>query len=169
MGVESKDNSARLLASLRLLTEKEVLVGIPAGADARPDGKIGNAALGYIHETGAPEKNIPARPWLAPGVASAREEIQRRMEGAGRAAMNGDAQGVLQQFAGAGQDAVNAVRRRVQAGLSPPLAPATVARRRRRTPGSSYRRAATTAADTTPLIDTGDLIRSVTYVVRDRK
>lgn len=92
-------------------------------------------------------------------------EITKRMEAAAKAAIaGGDPDTYLGQ---AGVVAVNSVTRRIQAGIPPPLAEATVRRRRQRTPGSSYRRQATTAADVVPLIDTGTLLRSITWVIRE--
>ena len=104
-----------------------------------------------------------------PGVEKALPAIAKRLEEAARAALEGNLAGVDQGFGRAGIEAVNSVHAVIQAGIPPPLAPATVAARRRRTPGSSYRRQATTAADVTPLIDTGKLLASIVWVVRDRK
>lgn len=118
-------------------------------------------------ENGAPEANVPARPWLVPGVTAATPQIVARLLAAGRAALRGDKSGVEQQLAGAGQDAVASVTAGIQAGIAPPLAPATIRARRRRSKGSTYRRKATATSDVTPLIDTGSFIRSITYVVRD--
>jgi hypothetical protein len=154
--------------AIRRLASRQLLIGIPADHDARPGDPIGNASLGYIHETGSPARNIPARPHLVPGVEQALPAITKRLEEAARAALEGNIAGVDQGFGRAGVEAVNSVRAVIQAGIPPPLAPATVAARRRRTPGSSYRRQATTAADVTPLIDSGDYIKNLTYVVRDR-
>lgn len=59
---------------------KEVLIGIPMSTTERPDGEITNAELGYIHEYGAPEANIPARPFLIPGVESVKGKALELMK-----------------------------------------------------------------------------------------
>ncbi|MCJ2023540.1 hypothetical protein, partial [Methylobacterium sp. J-067] len=51
--------------------EKRVLIGIPAESmhpGEKGEKPINNAALGYLFEYGQPEKNLPARPHLFPGV-----------------------------------------------------------------------------------------------------
>jgi hypothetical protein len=67
-----------------------------------------------------------------------------------------------------GQAAVSGIKVRIVAGIPPPLSPVTVARRRIRSAGSSYRRRATTASDTTPLVDTAQMLNSVSFVLRFR-
>jgi hypothetical protein len=83
--------------------------------------------------------------------------------------MRGEAVGLIDPHLGnAGIVAVRSVTRRIQAGIPPPLKPETVARRRVRTPGSRYRRKATTAADVVPLIDTGEMLRSIAWVIVEK-
>lgn len=154
--------------AIRDLTGKRVLVGIPAEKDARPGDPVGNALIGYVQNYGSPARNIPARPFLEPGIEAAMRDLTPHLEAAARAALDGDSASVDQHLGKAGQTAVNSVQATIQAGIPPPLKDATVRRRRIRTPGSSYRRRATSAADTTPLIDTGALLRSITYVIRKR-
>jgi hypothetical protein len=156
-----------IIKQIERLGKTTVLVGIPAEKNQRKtDTRINNAALGYIQETGSPAAHIPPRPFLRPGVDSSRNEWLPKLEAAGRAASNGENFDRLLREAG--ELAVRAVKRRIQAGIPPPLSPETVRRRRRRTPGSKYRRKALTPADVTPLIDTGSLINSITTVIRRR-
>lgn len=162
------NNLQAALKQIKALTQKRVLVGIPATNASRGAGSvITNVQLGFIHEFGSPAQNIPARPFLVPGVRESKDEWTKRMLAAGKAASVGKSpDAFLEQ---AGQIAVNAVTRRIRAGIPPPLSPGTVRNRRRRSTGSSYRRKATRAADTTPLIDTGDMLRSITYAVETKK
>jgi hypothetical protein len=153
-------------AAIRRLTAKRLYIGIPMDKDPRQGEPIGNASLGYIQEFGSPAKNIPARPFLVPGVETALPQIEAELKTGAIAALNADPAGVDRAFARAGVRGVNSVTRRIQAGIPPPLKDATVAARRRRTRGSKYRRKAVTAADVTPLLDTGALLRSITYVIR---
>jgi hypothetical protein len=158
------DNTKQLAAALKALSTNKVLVGIPQEANPRAGEPIGNVSLAYIHELGSPARNIPARPFLVPGIKNSKDQWVRKLEQAARDAMAGEPALMKRHLGEAGQIAVNAVTRTIAAGIPPPLAPATVAARRQRTPGSRYRRKATTAADTIPLIDTGALLRSITWV-----
>lgn len=62
------DNAQAILDSLKALTSKEVLIGIPAEDSDREDVPFGNAGIGYLNEYGSPAQNIPPRPHLRPGV-----------------------------------------------------------------------------------------------------
>lgn len=161
-----QDNMKAVLASFQRLTQQEVLVGIPAVKASRDSGGMTNAALGYIHETGSPAANIPARPFLRPGIRDAKDKIAKYFRQAGDAALAGDAERVTRAMGAAGQSAASAAQARIRAGIPPALKPGTISNRRRRSKGSSYRRKATTAAEVTPLIDTGQLLRSITFVVQ---
>src|SRR5882724_12416208 len=66
------DKVKEVQLAIRALANTRVMVGIPSDKAARK-GKINNAQLGYIHEFGAPEVNIPPRPFLVPGVQGAQD------------------------------------------------------------------------------------------------
>jgi hypothetical protein len=159
---------ADIARTIRRLSKRRVLVGIPQENNPRSDGDIGNAALAYIHNYGSPLRNIPARPFMEPGIAAARPEIDKYLRAAAEAALAGNETAMNAALAHAGTVAADRIKLTIQAGIPPPLQPESVRRRRTRTPGSSYRRKAQTAADVTPLIDTGALLRSITYIVRDK-
>jgi hypothetical protein len=154
MPVTIKDHREEIKKSLNKLLEKSVYVGIPMSKNAREGEPITNAALGYIHEYGSPARNIPARPWLVPGVESARAKINERLKGIGRLALKGKQEEIAPQQNALGIDVVNAVQTYISdASHFKPLAPSTIAKRR---PPGPY----------SPLIDTGALRRSITYVIR---
>jgi hypothetical protein len=164
-GVEvTVDNLKKISEALKALGSNKVLVGIPQENDPRSGSPIGNASLGYIHELGSPAQNIPSRPFLVPGVTKSKDQWVKKLEQAAHDAMAGDAALMKRHLGEAGQIAVNAVTRTIQEGIPPPLQPSTVMRRRIRTPGSRYRRQATTSSDTVPLIDTGAMLRSITWI-----
>lgn len=157
-----RDGLPSLKAALASLAEGHVLVGIPAenaGREIDPEDPepIGNAALGYIHEHGSPAANIPARPWLRPGVDDAREEIVRRYRTGAQAIIEGRLSDADQVHHAIGQVAAAAVKRRIVDGDFAPLAPATIAKRKARGRKSEK-----------PLTDTGQMRNAVTYVVRSR-
>lgn len=213
-----EDNSKQLLAAIDELTHLSVLVGIPAdSAERSGSSRINNATIGYIQETGSPINNIPARPFLLPGVKNSVDKWMPQMEAAGRLALSGKGspQGNLEK---AGTIAATAVQKMIKDGLQPPLAESTVIARRLRRDDIHYRvrmqivalverrrsllkarkamglskeqsaqlkqlsaalkqvrkqyglkriylRKAQTPAEATPLYDTGQLLKSITYVI----
>lgn len=154
------DNTRKLAEGLLLLSRLRVEVGVPESKEHRDDEShdIGNAALLYIHENGAPEVGIPARPTLRPGIRDARVEIERRLRLAGQAALAGKPASVRAQFAAAGQAGASAVKAKINSNVGPPLAASTLAARKRR----GVKR-------TNTLVDTGQMRNAVTYVVREEK
>jgi phage gpG-like protein len=158
------DRVVQVLEAVAVLTGKQVLVGIPGTTaprktDPKQPGRQepSNPTLGYIHEFGSPSRNIPARPFLRPGVEAVREEAAARLRKAGDLALAGKPEGVERQLKSAGLLAQNSVRRKITEGPFAPLAPATIAARKARK-----------VTRTKPLIDTGQLRASITYVIRAR-
>lgn len=150
----TRDRVKQVLAGISSLGKSDVLVGIP-GENATRDAPITNAALGYIHEFGAPEANIPARPHLVPGVQDAKEQVTARFKHAAKSAFMGRPAEVDRALNAAGIIATSSVKRKITSGPFLPLAPSTLAARRRR---------GRTGAK--PLIDTGQYRNSITYVLR---
>ena len=155
------------------LTRIKVLVGVPSDKADRvpsyedPTVKMNNAALAYIHENGAPEANIPARPFLVPGVRGASQKIAERFGSMAKRIISVkqgrvNASVVETGFKGVGLIAQSAVKKKITDGPFEALAPATVAARRARHKG----RKANTAKDTRPLIDTGAMRNSINFVLR---
>ncbi|HLH04953.1 MAG TPA: hypothetical protein VKX25_19450 [Bryobacteraceae bacterium] len=156
----TKDNVGELLRSLQELARRDVLVGVTEERSDRDDpeaGTLGNASLAYIHEHGSPVQNIPARPFLEPGIQAAKERVAGMFEKAAQAALDGKEAAAVQALDKAGLIAQNTVRARITSGPFAPLAQATLAARRRRG-----------RTGTKPLIDTGQLRNSITYVVREK-
>lgn len=178
----TKDLLPTVRKNTEFLTRQQVLVGYPGSTSDRKDedgGLVGmtNAALGYIHEHGAPEVNLPARPHIMPGIRRAQEGITRRMYAAARAAIGGDLSTIDRNFSSAGMLAVNAIVNVLNEGVPPPLADSTLRARARKyrsrwaERNELARRKAGFEPGMTlvkPLIDTGQLKQAVTYVVRDR-
>jgi hypothetical protein len=171
-------NTANLARTLREISRKQVLVGIPQENNPRPGDPIGNAAIAYINEHGSPANNIPPRPHFRPGITDAQRQISQRLEAAAKVAMAGGQETTVTMYMGqAGQAAVNSIKRRIQRGLLPPLAPATVAARttgRGRRTREAARRGMSLMAlareealdgSVKPLIDTGDYINSIVWVI----
>lgn len=177
-----RDRSKGILAALKKMTGEEVLVGIPETKTSRPSGEVTNAELGYIHEFGAPGANIPARPFLIPGVRKAKAAAAARLRTAALAALDGNADKAHRELVLAGIIAENSVKAVLTNGDFVPLQPGTVAARFRGRETASRRpseerymqliragaspQAAQEAAGIRPLINTGALRRSITSVVR---
>jgi hypothetical protein len=150
-----KDVLPQMLKQVSALVKQEVLVGIPEDKADRGTGEaVTNAELGYIHEFGAPEANIPARPFLVPGIASAQAKVADYFKQIAQNALRGrdvTAQGMN----AAGLTAASAVKRYMATADFVPLSPVTLAARRRRG-----------VTRTKPLIDTANLQNHITYVIR---
>lgn len=154
----TKDRVAEVIQAISKLAKKDVLVGIPDSAPGRNDGPISNAAIGYIQETGSPANNIPARPFLIPGVKDAQKDIAARFGAGAKQALSGNGTAAEASLHAAGLIGQNAARRKINNGPFEPLKESTLAARRRRG-----------RTGTRPLIDTGQLRNSLTYVIRDKK
>lgn len=170
--------SAAVEAALKRLASASVLVGIPQSAPARTDGQATNALLGYVHEHGAPDLNIPARPFLRPGIRDQQPAITRYLRQAANAAIEGDQIRMEHALRAAGESGVKGATSKITVGPFTPLSPRTIAARLRKTQAGRTRLrrmraagqdiAAWGATNLKPLIDTGQLRRAITYVLRFR-
>lgn len=153
----TRDNAKNVIAAIQDMAKKHVLVGIPSSENGRNDGSIGNAALGAIHENGSGVRNIPARPFLKPGVAAAADQCVKVLKSAAQNAFT-DKNAIDKGLNAAGLIAQASVKKRIvsQEGFTP-LKAATLAARKRK--GAKGEKA---------LIRTGQLINSITYVVRKK-
>lgn len=150
-----------VLKSIQELAKRQVLVGIPSNAAGRNDGPMNSAAIGYILETGAPERNLPARPFLVPTIWRIRADLGKRAKAALYRVTSGKPgakRAVEHGLGGIGLLAANEVKRVINAGDFAPLAPSTLYARKHRksAPRNSEK----------PLVDTGQLRNAVTYVIR---
>lgn len=108
----------------------------------------------YLHEAGVPSRNIPPRPVLQPALGQ--KDVKKSMGRCMRQAMfdaivKGDTRGAEKEMNKAGMIGRDACKKYITDGTHlAPNAPSTIARK-----GSS-----------TPLIDTGALLNSITYEVR---
>lgn len=173
------DRMAKVLEGIAALAKTRVEVGIPSSRAGRREGGITSAALGYIHENGAPEVGIPARPFLLPGVKSVQPEISAGFKKVAEFGLDGKPAAVDRQLHRIGLLAQNAVRAKISEGIPPPLAPSTIAGRIRRVKGPKRKAKIAAAAAAgmpwstqggvagifTPLILTGQLRNAITYVV----
>jgi hypothetical protein len=174
-----------LIKALKGLASNEVLVGFPAATtDRREDPEdaaskdLTNAELGYIHDNGAPEANIPARPFMIPGIEAARSKLVRiaRRTGLKTLEATNPAEVVDQGLHAMGLVAQSSIRQVINDGIDPPLADRTLRERARRGRKGAKEELENRAKGlpqgkelAKPLIDTGQLRNAVNYVIRPRK
>ena len=150
MGVKVTDRDRGYAALMkRLKAEKlSLTVGVHEAEGSEPHGdEMTVADLATIHEFGL--GHVPERSFLRAWADEQAEEIKKDLGGIGKAVAEGKltAEQGLERF---GSLAVGQIQQRIVAGIDPPLAEETVKRK-----GSS-----------TPLVDTGQLKSSITYVVK---
>ena len=168
-----------LARNLERAVKTEVLVGIPRATAMRPGDEISNAEIAYINEHGDPARRIPPRPFMEPGLQRCRDKVSTVM-----------AEGVQQLGAGGTlRPAAERVGLICQASIRgvfvdnnwKPLSPRTIMARAQRTVAkhkgfadktergqqSELQRELARRANDRPLIDTGALRQSITYVVTE--
>ncbi len=174
-----------MIEALSTLADVEVLVGFPEETTERGDEENGgasgitNAALGYIHDNGAPEQNIPQRQFMAPALEEAGPAITEKLGQTLRAVVRsgGDAGKVEQGMHQVGLIAKLAIQNKINEGIPPPLADSTLqARAARGRKGAALelklRKKGLAAPSTVlakPLVDTAQMRNAVNYAIRSRK
>ena len=161
MGVEiitSVDKIGKIAKAMNFMMGNEVYVGISDETTTREKGEpVTNAELMFIHTNGSPINNIPARPVIEPAIEDDKDRLASMMEGAFLSAEKGDIDGALKKLKLAGMRAQNVCRAwftNPKNGWAP-NSPRTAARKRAK--GST---------DPKPLIDTGELRKSITYFIK---
>ena len=159
--VEEKKNYAALVKAIKFLKQNEVYVGIADDTTEREEGtkEITNAELLFIHTNGSPIRNIPPRTVIEPAIRNDKDRLSRMMKQAAQLFLKGDKQGAINQLRKVGMRGQNVSRAwflNPENGW-PPNSPAVQAAKMRK--GANIPR---------PLIDTGELRKSITYFVRTK-
>lgn len=179
------DKLASIVASISKLATKDVLIGIPDSKTDRNDGEMTNATLGYIHEHGSPAQNIPARPFLNVGVEKSLPDVMPHLKKASLSALDGDFSGVNRGLERAGTVARDSVKDEIATADYEPLKPSTIANRYKGRKTKTMRDSeknyfdlintmgmspadAQALTGIRPLDDTGQLRRSIDYVIRGK-
>jgi len=154
------NNFPTLRASLKNL-RSDVLVGVPSDKSVRKVEESGspmnNATIAYIQDNGSPAANIPARPFMQPGIKAVKPKIATSLQHGARGALQGDKDAVEKGLNVAGLAAQASIRSMINEGIPPPLSSLTIASRKARG-----------RTGTKPLVDTGQLRNSINYVVRKK-
>lgn len=155
VGLKRTSSVDSLNERLRALERKDVLVGIPQ-QNASRKGEINNAELLYIHTHGSALQKIPPRPVIEPAIEAPdnRANISAELRDAARGVLEGRPDDAALHLELAGQVGENAAVRWFTDPRNgwAPNAPSTIRKK-----GSDR-----------PLIDTGELRRSITHVVEDK-
>jgi hypothetical protein len=137
---------------LSSLSKMRAYVGIPEKATSRRSQVVTNAGLLYIHTHGSALHNIPPRPVIEPAIEAPdnRARIEDELMMCADAELDGKIDEAVLHLSRAGTLGANAAKRwfRDPRNGWPPNAPSTI-----RAKGSDR-----------PLIDTGELRRSITHV-----
>ena len=178
------DKTNKAIADLLGLTKKEVLVGVPddntrynqkpTKKDPEGGGKsdINNAALARIHDQGSPLQGIPARPFMIPGINAVQDKINRELFAAAKAQLSDDKNGVDAHLNSAGLIASSSIKNVINEGegFSPLQRSTMLARLRKRKSAKKWSKEKREEIMDSmhPLIDTGQLRNSITYVIKDK-
>jgi len=179
----TKDRMRQLQASLEALVKKEILVGFPQENTDRTDANgnpvpITNAALGYIHDQGAPEVNIPQREFMKPAIRDVQSTVTTMLgQIARKVVVNGEDEAFVETgLMRVGQKAEDAIKKKINDGVPPPLSDVTLQHRAARGRVDAMWALAWRAAGAPPgvdglekpLVDTGAMRNAVKYVIRLR-
>lgn len=155
---EEHDILKAFVRGVKFVKDTAVYVGIQEKDSSRKKDKdVTNAELAYIHTYGSPINNIPPRPFLQPAIENSVDQINKHMKSALVNAIEGNKAESVVELEKAGMTGQNKTRAwfvNDDNGWAPNT-PAVRARKMKK--GSTKPR---------PLIDTGELRKSITYFVK---
>lgn len=182
----TKDQTDELFAAISMLSELDVLAGFPeesserSGTEDTLPQSITNAALGYIHDNGAPEQNIPQRPFMLPAMQEVRGKVADKLSQIARRVVVGHNPRTAKQVVKQGLEQVGsavevAIKMKINEGVPPPLAESTLKKRAAKGRKGAQKELdaraegeAPSTANAKPLIDTAQMRNAVKYVIRPR-
>jgi hypothetical protein len=155
VSVTRKSGQPTFSARLDKLKRCAVFVGIPQDKNVRTVSEVTNAQLLYIHTHGSPLNHIPARPVIEPAIKAKDNaaRISTELNAAAKSILDGNPDEARQYLDKAGTLGANAAKRWFvdERNGWQSNTESTIERK-----GSDK-----------PLIDTGELRRDITYVVKD--
>lgn len=134
---------------IELYNKKDVMIGVTGTTN----GERGNAFIMAIHEYGTQDGRIPERRPIRLTMENNQEKYAHRLQ-QGIDKVLVDEMDIMTALNSIGEEVAGDVKITISNGLTPPLADSTV-------------RARKDNSDT-PLYDTGELVNSITYEVRDK-
>ena len=164
-----KNKLPALIKRFISLHSESVLVGVPAEKTARKTGTINNATLAYIHDNGSPANNIPARPFMRPGIDDAKEDVQNQLKIGASKVIKGDKSAMDVALNRVGLLTQASIQSKIDSGIAPELKRSTLKSRASKRPnrkGAKNELQKHEEGNVVPLIDTGELRNSISYVIR---
>lgn len=157
--IRKKDSWDGLKRALSNVAQQEVYIGVPEEKNSERGEHITNAELLFIHTNGSPVNHIPPRPVLEPAIEANREKLSGMLKAAANLALDGKESAAREQLEKTGMAGQNIARAWFTDPRNgwPENAPSTYKRKLKK--GSTVPR---------PLIDTGEMRKSITYVVRKK-
>jgi hypothetical protein len=166
-----------IMDAVNNLQNARVLVGIPEEETSRKDSGPTNAGLLYIHTNGSEVMNIPKRPVIEPAIEDDKAQLEAVLSQAITAQLDGNTEQFEMLLEKAGIRGANDSKRWFTNPNNgwPRNSSRTIRRKLRRLKGEALNTAMAALKDAgdsgdvseidTPLIDTGQLRRAITYVV----
>jgi hypothetical protein len=177
--ITTKDNSKALIKLLEDIKNLEVYVGVPQDKSTRKGDEATNAELCYIHTNGSPINHIPARPIIEPAIElpENKEAITEELSKAAEAVLSNKPDEAKKHLALAGMLGQNAARSWFTDPRNnwPENSPLTAQNKLSKLSGKEQKTlqalidAGASITDkniSKPLIDTGELRKSIVYVVK---
>lgn len=173
-----KDDSPLLFDILSDIKGQEVYIGIPEEKTGRKRDPANNAQLMYIHTHGSELKGIPARAVIEPAIIADKEAISEELAASARAMMDSDKTDARRHLKLAGMTGQNASRAWFTDPRNgwEPNTRETSERKIRTIKGAAKKEAMEQLESgeapesiSRPLIDTGQLRKSIVYVVKGEK
>lgn len=154
--VKAVDKVGKLIKGINYTKDNYLLIGIPQKKTTREDEAITNAELLFIHTNGSPINNVPARPVIEPALEDDMERLTSMLKDFANEAIKGNFEEAQKQLEKTGMRAQNVCRNWFTNADNnwPENAPSV--RERKIKKGST---------EPKPLIDTGELRKSIIYVV----
>ena len=163
------DLGKQLKEAVTFMKSYKVRIGIPDGGGGGHNG-LTNVELAFILTNGSAVNNNPPRPFLEPALAqdAVQSKIARDMKESARAACDGNLGGAMAQLNAAGMDGASGVKEYMDSGAFPGNSPFTISGgwMRNRVSGKPFH--ADGKGSSKPLIDTGALQSSITYVIEGK-
>ena len=158
---------------LAILRRSEVYVGVPSERTLRKSDQINNSSLMFLLTHGSPLRNIPATPILEPAVEKAGSLISPELALAAKAVFEKNPNEATRHLKLAGQIASNAAKRYFTNPDNgwPVNAPSTIRAKLSKKTKRQLAKGQITwdqaAAGVNRNIDTGALLKAITYVVAE--
>ena len=155
INIESKGGEDISKKGINFLRHNAVYVGIPEGGN-REGKPISNAELLFIHTNGSPVNKIPKRPVIEPALKDDAESISKMLKSCASLADKGKYEEAYKELEKIGMRAQNVCRDWFENEKNnwPPNTESVIRAKIKK--GST---------DPKPLIDTGELRKSITYFV----